>query len=88
MTFQTTFGRYLNRIYQEERELGAELLTTIDGLLMLFFGYYVLVPLGEICRRITVTGKTPIAVFVDGETKEFGKHCWRFLSMSLITNGG
>jgi hypothetical protein len=39
-------------------------------------GFYALVRHGEICRLIMVTGKTPIAGFVDGETKVFGKPCW------------
>jgi len=42
---------------------------------------------GGISRRITVTGRMPIAGFAAGETKGFGSPCWNNWLMSRTMSG-
>jgi len=53
--------------------LGTELPKTIANLSTQYSGYYALAHLGDICRQITVTGKTRIEDSVGGEIKGVGK---------------
>jgi len=53
---------------------------------MQYFGFYELVRHGEICRQITVIGKTHTADFVVGEIKEFGKKFLKRLHLDSETD--
>jgi len=70
------FGRYWNRICQDELVAGEELQETIVDLSTRYSGFYAQVHLGVICRQIMVVGRTLIDDFVDGETKGFGRNYW------------
>jgi hypothetical protein len=68
-----TPGSFLSPIFLDN-EVNGVVLPEITALLsMRFSGYYVRVRPGGICHRIMETGKTPIAGFAVGVTKDYGK---------------
>ena len=67
------YGVYWSLSFPGEKEVEEEKPGITDCLLMRCSGFFVQELPGEIFRRSTATGKTLIAVFVVGETKEYGK---------------
>ena len=73
MTFQIMYGVYWSLSFPGEKEAGEERPGITDSLSMRYFGFFVQELPGAIFLQSTVTGKILIAVFVVGETKEYGK---------------
>jgi hypothetical protein len=76
MIYQTEYGTYWSPFFQAEKEYGVEKLVITGYLLMPYSGYCAQVLRGAICLLIMVTGKTRIAVFVAGATRESGRPFW------------
>ena len=73
MTYRTKYGVSWNLISQAEKGHGEEKLVITDYLSMLYSGFCARVLRGVICLQTMAIGKTRTAVFVAGETREFGK---------------
>jgi hypothetical protein len=77
MTFRIESGSFWNLAYLDAKGLGEEMPETIGNLSTRYSGFCELARRGGIYRQTSVIGKIHIDAFVDGETKAFGKNCWK-----------
>ena len=87
MIFQIILENFLSLYFPGGQALGAESPEIIACLLTLSFGYCAPERLGETCRQTMVTGKIPIDVSADGETKALGKNYLKRSWTSRTLNG-
>jgi hypothetical protein len=69
-------GSFWSHIFRAGKVLGEARREIIGNSSTPYSGFYVQERLGEIYRRRMAIGRIRIGVFVVGETRGYGSHCW------------
>lgn len=87
MISETVCGNYWSRTFPGSEDSGEESHRITGSLSTVCSGFCAQEHHGVIFRHAMENGVLCTSVFADGETKAFGKSCWKFWWMNRILNG-